>query len=162
VLSFSTLLEVSSPINLTDSFSSNYVFEVSTLSSSLSFLNYILSSSAAVTINDMSSSLGSTKSVSIRLEAFPPLELRNVAPWTEINLSEYSNESEESGATLQMGKSHVAGISILQTVIIICNVSCIMLFNSMLGGLLVVGLPTIAKEIGLKESLLLWPICVTS
>ena len=46
--------------------------------------------------------------------------------------------------------------------IIISTVSCGTLLSSMLGGILVVSLPTMARELGLSEALLLWPASVSS
>jgi MFS family permease len=45
---------------------------------------------------------------------------------------------------------------------IIVTVSSIMFISSMLGGLLIVGLPTMAKDLKLKQSLLLWPASVNA
>lgn len=43
-----------------------------------------------------------------------------------------------------------------------CNVSCITLLSSMLAGILVVALPTMARDIGLSDALLLWPASVSA
>lgn len=108
-----------------------------------------------------SSSDTATSSVEIHLQRFPPPELRHLAPWTEINLSDHSTDSENV-VMISGVKSPGAEISLWRSVLVIVNVSCIMLLNSMLGGLLVVGLPVIAKDLKLKDSLLLWPVCVTA
>lgn len=46
--------------------------------------------------------------------------------------------------------------------IIIGTVACITLVNSMLAGILVVSLPTMARDLGLSDALLLWPASVNS
>jgi len=53
-------------------------------------------------------------------------------------------------------------ISKWRATIIIGTVSCVTLINSMLAGILVVSLPTMAREIGLSKALLLWPASVSS
>jgi MFS family permease len=53
-------------------------------------------------------------------------------------------------------------ISKRRAVVIIASISCISLIQSMLGGILIVSLPTMARDIGLPGSLLLWPAAVNS
>jgi len=53
-------------------------------------------------------------------------------------------------------------ISKWSATIIIGTISCVTLINSMLAGILVVSLPTMARELGLSEALLLWPASVSS
>lgn len=53
-------------------------------------------------------------------------------------------------------------ISKWRAAVIIGTVACITLINSMLAGILVVGLPSMARELGLSENLLLWPASVNA
>ncbi|KAH8595193.1 major facilitator superfamily domain-containing protein [Bisporella sp. PMI_857] len=64
--------------------------------------------------------------------------------------------------TLALTGSQSSPISKFRTATIICTVSCVSLQYSMLSGILVVGLPTMAKELELSEALLLWPASVSS
>lgn len=53
-------------------------------------------------------------------------------------------------------------ISKWRATVIIGTVACITLINSMLTGILVVSLPTMALELGLSQDLLLWPASVSA
>jgi Golgi nucleoside diphosphatase len=53
-------------------------------------------------------------------------------------------------------------ISRWQTSVIIGTVATATLLNSLLTGLLVVGLPTMAKDLSLDSNLLLWPASVSA
>ncbi|PGH19295.1 hypothetical protein AJ80_04048 [Polytolypa hystricis UAMH7299] len=65
----------------------------------------------------------------------------------------------DDGAILQ-GHEFITEVSRLKGSIIIATASGMMAMNSMLSGVLTVGLPTIAREVNLEESLLLWPASV--
>ncbi|KAF8866345.1 major facilitator superfamily protein [Acephala macrosclerotiorum] len=53
-------------------------------------------------------------------------------------------------------------ISTWRAVAIIGTISCISLIQAMLGGILIVSLPTMARDIGLSGNLLLWPASVNA
>lgn len=54
------------------------------------------------------------------------------------------------------------GLSAWRTVLVIGTVSTITIVNSMLSGLLVVALPTMAVDLGLPGNLILWPASVNA
>lgn len=58
--------------------------------------------------------------------------------------------------------SAIPDISRWQTSVIIGTVATATLLNSLLTGLLVVGLPTMAKDLNLDSNLLLWPASVSA
>ncbi|KFY22703.1 hypothetical protein V493_06382 [Pseudogymnoascus sp. VKM F-4281 (FW-2241)] len=64
------------------------------------------------------------------------------------------NEPLASGNTSTLSK--------WRATVIIGTVACITLINSMMSGILVVSLPTMALELGLSENLLLWPASVSA
>lgn len=74
---------------------------------------------------------------------------------------EISLSSEENAAELLTNRE-VSSISNWRTTVIVGTISCISLIASMLGGILVVSLPTMAHELELSEALLLWPASVSS
>jgi hypothetical protein len=121
----------------------------------------------------MSSSTDTTSTVELRQMAFPPPQLRDGEIWRDLNTTDHP--SSQSSGSEDIGVVHSdngeikinpkrpdSSISMLQTTIIIANVSCIMFLSSMLGGLLVIGLPAIQKDIKLENNLLLWPVSVTA
>jgi MFS family permease len=67
------------------------------------------------------------------------------------------NESSESLVNINHDS-----VSKLKTAVIIGTVSGISLINSMLGGIMIVSLPTMAHDINLSGSLLLWPASVNA
>jgi MFS family permease len=69
---------------------------------------------------------------------------------------------EGHGSTEPLTPPHARSLSKWRTSVIIGNVACITLLNSMLAGILVVSLPTMARELGLSEELLLWPASVNA
>ena len=58
--------------------------------------------------------------------------------------------------------SNISDISAWRTIAIIGTVACATLLNSLLNGLLVVGLPTMARDLSLDANLLLWPSSVAA
>jgi len=56
----------------------------------------------------------------------------------------------------------IPDISKWRTTAIIGTVACATLLNSLIAGLLVVGLPTMARDLNLEANLLLWPSSVAS
>ena len=71
-------------------------------------------------------------------------------------------QQEEHASTESLTNAATLSISSLRATVIIGTVACISLINSMLGGILVVSLPTMARELGLSQDLLLWPAGVNA
>jgi hypothetical protein len=63
---------------------------------------------------------------------------------------------------LRSGENTIPDISRWQTSVIIGTVATATLLNSLLRGLLVVGLPTMAKDLNLDSNLLFWPASVSA
>jgi MFS family permease len=63
---------------------------------------------------------------------------------------------------LEEANTDTPSISKWSATILIGNVACISLTNSMLGGLLVVSLPTMAHDLNLSDALVLWPASVNA
>lgn len=73
------------------------------------------------------------------------------------------NHMEEANASSQqLADTSISPISKLSATILIGNVACISLINSMLAGLLIVSLPTMARDLGLSDALVLWPASVNA
>lgn len=72
----------------------------------------------------------------------------------------HSIEDERSLSTQPIGEE--SPLSSWQTLLIIGSVTSVTILNSMLGGLLTVGLPTMAKQLDLPAHLLLWPPAVNA
>lgn len=70
------------------------------------------------------------------------------------------NDVNISSEVLASEAAHA--ISKRRAVVIIASISCISLIQAMLGGILIVSLPTMAHDIGLSGNLLLWPAAVNS
>ncbi|TPX21942.1 hypothetical protein DIZ76_015907 [Coccidioides immitis] len=94
---------------------------------------------------------------------------RTVSKSTGVILS--TSPEQVAGASHNVSRENLTGeisanapgatqISALKAVIIIATASSMTLMNSLLTGILTVGLPVIAKDIGLAENLLLWPASV--
>ncbi len=76
-----------------------------------------------------------------------------------------TSQEREQVAPTEAAQSDAAvrnDISRWQTSVIIGTVTCATMLNSLLSGLLVVGLPTMAREVGLNGDLLLWPASVNA
>jgi MFS family permease len=86
--------------------------------------------------------------------SIPPQE----SPATQRNI-EFQRQGEESAS---LTNASIPSISKWRASIIIGTVACINLTNSMLGGILVVSLPNMARELGLSQDLLLWPAGVNA
>ena len=71
-------------------------------------------------------------------------------------------EEEETANTESLTNANVLGISKWRSAVIIGTVACISLINSMLAGVIVVGLPTMARDLNLSQDLLLWPAGVNA
>ena len=84
----------------------------------------------------------------------PPQE----SPATQRNI-EFQRQGEENAS---LTNASIPSISKWRASIIIGTVACINLTNSMLGGILVVSLPNMARELGLSQDLLLWPAGVNA
>ncbi len=72
------------------------------------------------------------------------------------------HEEPYSTPPLSAEASTIPEISRWQTSVIIGTVAMATLLNTMLAGLLIVGLPTMAKDLSLDNSLLLWPASVNA
>ncbi|KAL5346860.1 hypothetical protein ACLOAV_008003 [Pseudogymnoascus australis] len=68
----------------------------------------------------------------------------------------------EDEITEPLTNGNAPAISKWRATVIIGTVACITLINSMLAGILVVSLPTMALELGLSQDLLLWPASVSA
>lgn len=80
------------------------------------------------------------------------------SPATQRNI-EFQRQGEENAS---LTNASIPSISKWRASIIIGTVACINLTNSMLGGILVVSLPSMARELGLSQDLLLWPAGVNA
>ncbi|OBT39729.1 hypothetical protein VE00_09844 [Pseudogymnoascus sp. WSF 3629] len=69
---------------------------------------------------------------------------------------------EEITEPLTNANGDSPAISKWRATVIVGTVACITLINSMLAGILVVSLPTMAAELGLSQDLLLWPASVSA
>lgn len=98
---------------------------------------------------------------SVELEAIgravPTHDSKSVQRRTGAQRHEEDNASSES-----LTNANTLSISKLRATVIIGTVACITLINSMLGGILVVSLPTMARDLGLSQNLLLWPAGVNA
>ena len=65
-------------------------------------------------------------------------------------------------STEPLTNEETPSVSKWRATVIIGTVACINLINSMVGGILVVSLPTMARDIGLSKDLLLWPAGVNA
>lgn len=70
--------------------------------------------------------------------------------------------SVEESAAESLTNAEIPPLSKWRATVIVGTVACITLVNSMLAGILVVSLPTMARDIGLPDALLLWPASVNS
>ena len=73
-----------------------------------------------------------------------------------------SPKEEDHLPTKSLINADAPSISNLRASVVIGTVACISLINSMLGGLLVVSLPTMASDLDLSQDLLLWPAGVNA
>ena len=71
-------------------------------------------------------------------------------------------QGEENASSESLTHANTPSISKWQAAVIISTIACNSLITSMLGGVLVVSLPTMARDIGLSQDLLLWPAGVNS
>jgi hypothetical protein len=69
---------------------------------------------------------------------------------------------EAENAAESLTSAEILPISRWKATVIIGTVACVGLINSMLAGILVVSLPTMAGDLGLSKALLLWPASVNS
>lgn len=69
---------------------------------------------------------------------------------------------EEIVSSESSTNTHIQPISKWRATVIVGTVACITLINSMLAGILVVSLPTMARELDLSQDLLLWPASVSA
>jgi MFS family permease len=102
------------------------------------------------------------------------LELRPVELDQKLSRHTVDSEGRQDGGTAEgpLRKGHESSnssivgsadsISKWKATIIIGTIAFISFINSMLGGILVVSLPTMAKELNLSGNLLLWPASVNS
>lgn len=67
-----------------------------------------------------------------------------------------TNESSES-----LTNANANSISKWRATLIVTSISGISLIGSMLGGIIIVALPTMARDLGISDSLLLWPASVS-
>ncbi|RDW73730.1 hypothetical protein BP5796_07172 [Coleophoma crateriformis] len=87
----------------------------------------------------------------------PPTSRVNQKPLEVLEPQHYPDHSPET-----LTGSAASPISKWQMAIIIGTVASVSMISSLLGGLLIVALPTMATDIGLSESLLLWPSSVNA
>ncbi|PVH87813.1 MFS general substrate transporter [Cadophora sp. DSE1049] len=71
-------------------------------------------------------------------------------------LPEVTNQSPES-----LANANTESISKWRATLVVASISGISLIGSMLGGIIIVALPTMARDLGISESLLLWPASVS-
>ncbi|KAH6666413.1 integral membrane protein [Halenospora varia] len=107
--------------------------------------------------------LPSLMSTPIELHQKPPINANNDGDGKEIDdtkmaLDQVVQESRDSTVTNKSAES----ISKWRASVIIGTVSLTSFINTMLAGVLVLSLPTIALELGLSQSLLLWPASVNT
>jgi hypothetical protein len=67
-----------------------------------------------------------------------------------------SQQNGSIGAELAPVASTHEDVSKGTTTVVIASVTCITAIGTLLSGLVTVGLPTMAKDLGLEQSLLLW------
>jgi hypothetical protein len=100
---------------------------------------------------------------SAKLPQLEPVFVPSTSPLPSSRLS--SEETLDSIALAQtsaVNPSRIPDISRWQSTAIIATVACATMINAMLSGLLVVGLPTMAKDLKLDGGLLLWPASVNA
>lgn len=78
------------------------------------------------------------------------------------NRSDGHRLEQANTSTQQLTNANIPLISKWSATILIGNVACISLINSMLAGILVVSLPTMARDLKLPDALVLWPASVNA
>lgn len=107
-------------------------------------------------------------SVETSTEDFQPIELEAVrVPISPFQSGHTLNDTDIGPEAVDISSEILTNddphtISKRRAVVIIASISCISLIQAMLGGILIVSLPTMARDIGLSGSLLLWPAAVNS
>jgi MFS family permease len=110
-----------------------------------------------------------TTSFEVSAEAYQAIELEPIGypipahdPKSVQRRTDGQHQGEENVSSGSQTNANLLSISKWRAAVIIGTVACISLINSMLAGVLVVALPTMARDIGLSQDLLLWPAGVNA
>ena len=110
-----------------------------------------------------------TTSLEISAEDYRAIELEPIGYTTPTHDSksvqrrtDEQRQGEENASSESLTNANILSISKWRAAVIIGTVACITLINSMLAGVLVVSLPTMARDLGLSRDLLLWPAGVNA
>ncbi|KFY40060.1 hypothetical protein V494_03671 [Pseudogymnoascus sp. VKM F-4513 (FW-928)] len=112
-----------------------------------------------------------TTSLEVREEDYRGIELEPIGyptlgPDQKAGQANFNIQASQVPAGEEINEPLTSGngpkISKWRATVIIGTVACITLINSMLAGILVVSLPTMARELGLSQDLLLWPASVSA
>ncbi len=90
------------------------------------------------------------------ITTLPPVVVRAESPKSVSDAPETFAPPESNHNVVESLVRDVPDLSLAKSILIIGTVCSMMLMNSLLTGVLTVGLPTIAHDVALKESLLLW------
>ena len=92
-----------------------------------------------------------------RLESFHTPIPESASPMRPMGINDSSIAIHYSATDLSEGHDGTdSAVPRAQAVLVIAVVSSMQLMNSILNGILTVGLPSIAQDLGLGDSLLLW------
>ena len=110
-----------------------------------------------------------TTSLDISAEDYRAIELEPIGypipthdPKSVQRRADVQLSGEENAPSESLTNANILSISKWRATIIIGTVACITSVNSMLAGVLVVGLPTMSRDLGLSQDLLLWPAGVNA
>jgi MFS family permease len=101
----------------------------------------------------------------ISTEDFRAVELGPIAPHDARSIQrkpETRALQDAHASTESLTNDDIPPLSRWRATVIVGTVACITLINSMLAGILVVSLPTMSRDLGLKNALLLWPASVSA
>jgi hypothetical protein len=104
-------------------------------------------------------------SETITMAKLSSLELSGILPVSAQTPPSVRLSTQEAPDLLNLSQPSVLkipDISRWQSTAIIATVACATMINAMLSGLLLVGLPTMAKDLNLDGGLLLWPASVNA
>jgi hypothetical protein len=93
----------------------------------------------------------------VELDPIAPHDARSIQRKPETRALQDAHASTES-----LTNDDIPPLSRWRATVIVGTVACITLINSMLAGILVVSLPTMSRDLGLKNALLLWPASVSA
>jgi MFS family permease len=110
-----------------------------------------------------------TTNLQVSADGFLAIELEPIRypiPTHEVKAGQAKPDGEQpeagNASSESLTNANSPSISKWRAAVIIGTVACITLINSMLAGILVVSLPTMARDIGLTNDLLLWPASVSA